>query len=199
MIKQGVMELVKTAVFDTLFVPENLCSGRALMFVIPYGHYAGREIKQFDHTSMLVSGAMECPNKFIALKLRLGFYDHSGFISTEERIWQGVFSFETLGKIVLSGKLTDYASEGCWEEAKRLNHSVVEGRLGGESIPDDDPAANLSKELLWGKSGDDNPRIIAFLEQSQPFSMEVRLEHPGNFPVTFVASFEGIKARAIVT
>jgi len=207
-IKQGFLELVRSVVFDTLFVPENIVRGKSTLFVIPFGQYAGRTIKTLDHTSMLQCGMLDSPKKFLIRKLRIGFYDSAErFIPVSHRIWMGGFALETMGKPIIEGKLTDYASEGCWEDAKHLNNFVDQHqKRGGQELPKNDPEGRLFQDVIDGKfsygpNGEKPyvlPNIIELLEQQQPFHMTIYMDEPGNVPVVFCASMEGILARAVV-
>jgi hypothetical protein len=194
--RQGILELVKSAVFDTLFVPENLHNGKGLMFTIPYGQYAGRSIKDYQHTSMQCAAMLPAPQKFLVQKIRLGFYGYHGFIPTSHRIWQGTFVLEASGLKIAAGTLLDYASEGCWEEAQRLNQFVDgNSKKGGEPLPQDDATLALFQRVIEGRR---DPSIVTLLEQQQCFDLTVNIYEPGNAPVIFVASMEGILARAVV-
>ena len=203
MIKQGILEIVKTAVFDTLFIPENLSRGKGMLFVIPVGQYAGRTTKQFEDTSMLMAGCLPAPHKFLMRKITLGFYREGDvYIPTSHRIWMGAsFLLESCGKLLAQGKLVDYASEICLHEARRLNDCVYEGKKGGEwfnrgDSPEGDAAADeFEKEVKRESVWPENPWLI---ETLQPFLMRVEIPQPGNAPVTLCASLEGYLARAVV-
>lgn len=72
---------LKDCLYDTAFLPENLGSGSLVrMFQIPMGCYAGRKIKELEHTNMVMQGCLPAPEEFGIYDIRCGFYQGGEYL-----------------------------------------------------------------------------------------------------------------------
>jgi hypothetical protein len=77
----GILTLVQDVLYDTAFLPENLGSGnRVQMFSIPIFSYAGRKIKEYEHTNMQMCGCLPSPEEFGIREIRCAFYQGGEWI-----------------------------------------------------------------------------------------------------------------------
>lgn len=175
MIKQGVLEIFKSRIYDTVFLPENVRLGQARAFTIPYGQYAGRVLKQKTETNMQICGMLPAPEKFVIERLCCALRDGCGYIGTANRWWDGVIELETCGKRIIGGALRDF------DDQKLLK------RIHEERIPFD---REMNYEDL-ATHGD------MLLDQCQPFSCSIHFDHEVNVPMELVIALEGIHLVAV--
>jgi hypothetical protein len=72
---------VKDHLYDTLFLPENMPHEISNMFVIPVGCYAGRKIKELEHTNMQMCGCLPAPEEFGVREIQCAFYQGGEWIA----------------------------------------------------------------------------------------------------------------------
>ena len=71
---------LKYNLYDTLFLPENMPGDKAHLFTIPMGCYAGRKIKELEHTNMQMCGCLPAPEEFGVREIQCAFYQGGEFI-----------------------------------------------------------------------------------------------------------------------
>jgi len=155
------VEILKSKLYDTLFLPENLVKGKGHLFAVPIGQYAGRKIKSWEHTNLLCAGAMDAPRSFVMRQVRCAFYQGGEFISP----MAGVLRFQQLGKSAKAFNLESITSEGC-------KSYICE--------PDWIPSRDYLK-----REDEDHP-CICELKSQEWFGFELELERDPDIPTEFV-------------
>lgn len=187
MIKQGILDIVHDVIYDTLFMPENLHQGRAMMFVIPLGQYAGRLVKQQEHTNMLQGGMMDAPKKFLIKNFHCALIDDSQgdprFVPTSHSLWNGKLHLESMGRRVRSFHLRAVADEKTLRLIKEPQREVSKEEL-----------EQMEREMHW--TSDQGPSDL-LLEQCASFSVVTEFSQPINVPLRFVVALTGFLAQPV--
>ena len=194
--KQGVLEIVKDSIYDTLFIPENLVNGRGVLFCIPLGQYAGRIIKQYEHTNVLCAGMLPAPNKFLVQSIHCCILSGTMLIPTADRIWDATFTLESMMKAVLTCPLRDIADDDTmFLIAKEPENTDDKG------IHEQVELANAYwRAHRFGETSDETvpePNPL-FFDTCQNFIGRIKFEHPINVPLSVVIALKGLSARAVL-
>lgn len=102
-------KLLYDRLYDTLFLPENMPQNRAHLFAIPVGQYAGRKIKTFEHTNMVMPGCLPMPESFGIRQVKCAFYSNGEYIEPRP----GVLHLESCGSRVQTFNLSEISSDSC--------------------------------------------------------------------------------------
>lgn len=188
------LEIVRDAIFDTLFLPENLRAGKGILFCIPLGQYAGRQLKGYEHTSMYCAGMLDAPKKFLVQSIHCHLFDpDGGLIPLTDRVWDGSFALEISGKRVVERPLREMADANILRiirnetrDQKYYNVQELENPLKDNS------------EFYQAMHGKLERTDRFFIEQCECFTGEAFFARSINVPLTAIFALNGILGRAIV-
>jgi hypothetical protein len=192
----GALEIVRDVVFDTLYAPENLHGGKGCIFCIPVGQYAaGRQVKQYDDTSMLMAGMLPSPCKFLIQSFHCHlFYPDGGLIPMGDHAWEGTFSMEINCRVVKELRLRDMADADvshiirrALRDQKWYNVQELENPLMDKSE---------FESAIAGKLRD--RKDLFLIETCEAFIGRVAFAHEIRVPLKAIFALNGICARAIV-
>ncbi len=184
MIRQGLMRFIKDCIFDTAFLPENVSAGRVMMFVIPVGQYAGRQIKNYHHTNMLQGGMMCAPEKFFIDSLHTSFVRSDLYgkdfwaeeIPQQSKLWDGTLRLDSLGRTVREWQLRDLIDLKCVEMVK----DSMQRRESKKFIDADIDIVNREPDDM-------------LLEQQACFNFLLETRH-ANVPLDLLVVAQGVRA-----
>ena len=171
MVQQGILKAQPGLIYDTLFMPENLSSGFARAFCIPLGQYAGRAIKQLEHTNMLCAGMLPSPEKFLLKKISCAFRDDCGYINPTNRPWKGSLFFDKLMQTIVPR-----------QELRRFADETLLIRMKEK------PKELDFDELVPPRDSDG----ITVIDTQEYFSVGVFLDYPINVPLELIIALEGV-------
>ena len=167
-------ELTRTrdVLYDTLFLPENMPHDTAYMFVIPLGAYAGRKIKELEHTNMLMPGCLPAPEEFAIREMQCAFYQGGEWIEP------------LLGTVRLQQRLDTVREWPCIPESAK---ALVESQSLKSLIH--------MRRHLYGEGflelADQKTPIITTLRTMEYFSCVLTLEHKPDIPTEFLVALAG--------
>jgi hypothetical protein len=193
---QGMLEIVKDVVFDTLFVPENLRGGKGHLFCIPLGQYAGRQIKQYEDTSMLMAGSLPSPHKFLVRSFHCYLFDpDGGLIALGDRAWDGTFALDISCKRVKECSLRDMADANIshiirseTRDCKHYNVQELETPTTKKDVAEFEAA--ISGNLPQRKD-------LFLIETMEAFTGSATFDYPTIVPLKAVFAMNGILGRAV--
>jgi len=192
---QGQLELVKSTVFDTVVLPENLRNGKSILFSIPMGQWDGRKCKQQEDTSMLMACCLPCPQKFLVRKLRFGLFDSKKSLSLPDA---AEFDFRISMRTWCSGFAAAYQDATCWKDAiKNCKYTDPETKKYGGYFLNDQSEISLFERCIAGQEHAVVGKPPWLIETMECFTLCVKFPHDFHREATFVAALEGICARAI--
>lgn len=167
-------ELTRTrdVLYDTLFLPENMPQNTAHMFTIPMGCYAGRKIKQLEHTNMQMTGCLPAPEEFSVREMQCAFYQCGEWIDPLP------------GTLLLHQRLETVREWPCIPESAR---ALVESQSLKSLIH--------APRHLYGEGflelADRETPIITTLRTQEYFSCVLTLERKPDIPTDFLVALVG--------
>jgi hypothetical protein len=164
--RTGHIEVLKGRIYDTLFLPDNMPNDKGYLFLLPLGQYAGRKIKQIEHTNMLQPG-MIFPESFSIRQLKCAFYQGGEFVSADSDLYEGDLQLMTVPDHLETRftPLSMYAAADC--------RSVI-------ATPPS-PYTNG-----WRDYEDKHHPVIMFLETHRAFHILLTLKNKPDVPTEFV-------------
>lgn len=171
---QGALQPKQGLIYDTIFLPENLCQRTCTAFCIPVGQYAGRLIKQFEHTNMLMAAMLPSPEKFTVQKISIAIKDGYGFIGTENRWWDGEGKLQIYGESQIL-RLRELADKTL---PQRIQYWMSATEAFARNFPTIEPDQKIP--------------VLANIDTQMYFHARFELDHDFNVPMELQIALEGV-------
>lgn len=179
MSRVGHLEILRDRLYDTLFLPENMPNDKGYLFLNPLGQYAGRRIKQIEHTNMLQAGMMSSPEFFLIRKVKVAFYQGGEFVSPGSDLYDGDLQLITSPDHleIRFTPLSGYASEDCRSVIATPPSKYGDG---------------------WLKYEHEHNPVIFQLETQRAFYFLLTLKNKPEVPTEFITVLEGDRGIAVM-
>jgi hypothetical protein len=160
------MQIVKDHLYDTLFLPENMPNDKAYLFASPVGQYAGRKIKMFDHTNMVMGGMLPAPETFSIREVKCAFYQGGEYLDP----LPGVLHLQVGIDRIASFSLSEIADAACSSLKCVRPHDYPEG---------------------FREFEDQHRPVIAEIDQQRYFACILEMQTKPEIPTEFIVVLVG--------